>query len=703
MDAELRLIFLGKPQISRGDAPLTGLVYNKALALLAYLAVTRRPHSREALAGLLWGEMPDAAAKANLRKILSALREVAGHALIIERQTVAFDTATAYWLDTEDFEARLRGPAGISDAARLLSEKEVRQLDAAVALYRGDFLDGFYVRSAPAFEEWVLSERERLRQMALHALFRVVGHYTAIGDYGRGLDYATRLLAMEPWHEEVHQQMMILLALSGQRSAAIGQFETCRRLLADELGAEPNQDTVDLYQRILRGEISPPQRSATLPRDWPVEATPFVGRAEELARLTERLAASGGHLVSVVGISGAGKTRLALQAAAQLRAKFADGVCFVPAAATMSAEAFSHAIIRALALPTTGYRHAMAQLFEQLRDRETLLVLDGVEPHPGALDFLSGLLQHAPRTRVLVTALAPLSVRGEWVLPLYGLRVPETDDPDEVSRSDAAQLFMQAMRRACGDCELAGDQLQYIAQVCRLVEGMPLGIELAAAWTRLLSCEEIAQEIERSFRFLGNGASDPSDRHHSLSAAFDHSWNRMADGERALFRRLSVFRGGFTRQAAEQVAGASLQTLAALLDRCLIQRTLAGRYHAHSLLGQYGRQKLAERPEEEAETYERFCRFFTVFLQRMIARLDDRPGNEYLSEIADEQANLDAAWQWALAHSQQEAAPALAEPTTSERYIAAKQALESSRLMHEQVVQPGLSAARPERMNRGGR
>ncbi len=319
MDEELRLMLLGKPQMSREGAPVIGFIYNKALALLAYLAVTRRPHSRETLAGLFWGEMPDNDAKANLRKILSALRDVAGPQLVIDRQTVAIDPASAVWLDTQVLETQLskilfrgRGVAASAPSASTLLESDVRRIEDAVSLYRGDFLEGFYVRSAPAFEEWVLSERERLRQMALHALYRLVGYYTAKGDYGRGLDHATRLLALEPWHEEVHQQMMLLLALSGQRSAAMDQFETCRRLLANELGAEPNRDTMDLYRRIVRGELSPRKRPTGLPRDWPVDTTPFVGRAGELARLSAYLAAPDGRLATVVGIWYARKHRLPL-------------------------------------------------------------------------------------------------------------------------------------------------------------------------------------------------------------------------------------------------------------------------------------------------------------------------------------------------------------------------------------------------------
>jgi DNA-binding SARP family transcriptional activator/predicted ATPase len=672
MDKGLRLVLLGKPQISRDGVPVTGFIYNKALALLAYLAVTGRPHSRDALAGLLWGEMPDAAAKANLRKILAALREVAGHELIIDRQTVAFDAESLHWLDTRVLESKLQSLTATSLTPANLTDRDMRLLDEAVQLYGGDFLEGFYVRGAPAFEEWVLPEREQLRQKVQQALHRLAAYYTARGHYSRGIDYTSRLLALEPWHEEVHQQMMLLLTLSGQRSAALNQFKVCRRLLADELGAEPNRDTIALYHRIARGEVTAQPATTPMPREWPVEATPFVGRVEELAQLHAYLAAPDSHLATVVGISGVGKTRLVLQGATQAMGVFRQGVHYVSADALSTPEALSHTIVRALTLPLLGQRNAAAQLISHLQDREMLIVLDQLEIYPGITRFLHELIQQARGVRLLIASSNRLDLPGEWVLPLYGLSVPDTDAPDEVRRTDAAQLFMQAAQRVRGASVVAADQLPYIARICRLVEGLPLGIELAAAWVRLLSFQEITHEIEQNYRFLETSSPGTPERHYSLTAAFDHSWSRMSVAERILFRRLSVFRGGFVREAAGEVTGASLQTLAALMDRCLIQRRLSGRYLVHNLLRQYGEQKLAEQPDEETDTYERYCAYYTRFLQRQMELFNAGQGNVPLSEIADEQQNLQAAWRWATSSARSRIGAPADDDASPQRFVAAK-------------------------------
>jgi predicted ATPase len=314
---------------------------------------------------------------------------------------------------------------------------------------------------------------------------------------------------------------------------------------------------MDLYRRIVRGELSPRKRHVSPPRNWPVDETPFVGRARELARLAANLGSPDSRLATVVGISGVGKTRLLLQAAAQAMIALGEAVYYVPLAGTSTPEAISHAILRALAVPLAAQRQAAAQLVSHLRDRTLLMVLDQLEYHPGIPAFFHELMQQAPGVRLLVASSSRLNLAGEWVLPLYGLDVPESDNPDEILRSDAVQLFMRTVQRACGVCSFEEDQLPHIARICRLVEGMPLGIELAAAWARLLPYREIAQEIETNYRFLTSSGQAAPDRHNSLTAAFEYSWSMLSAEERKLAEQLSVFRGGFVREA-EQVAGASL-------------------------------------------------------------------------------------------------------------------------------------------------
>ena len=282
-----------------------------------------------------------------------------------------------------------------------------------------------------------------------------------------------------------------------------------------------------------------------------------------------------------MGLSGVGKTRLALQAAAVVAPSFRDGVSFVPLAAVSSGELLYAALADALGLTAEHQRDARTRVLDHLRDKVALLVLDQFEQLRDAATLLPDLLARAPGVKVLVTSLERLNLRGEWTLPIRGLSLPSSDQPEDIVTSDAVQLFIQDARRVRADCTPSSADLPFISRICHLVDGIPLGIELAAAWTRVITCREIAHEIEQSYSFLVETASDRPERHRSLVAALDQSWQRLSEAERAALRRLCVFRGGFTREAAEQVTGASLTLLASLIDKNLVQSTPFGRYQIH--------------------------------------------------------------------------------------------------------------------------
>lgn len=316
---EIRL--LGGLTIRRGGEPVTGLASHKVEALLAYLACTRRAHPREVLATMFWDERPQARVMANLRVALASLRRHLAPHVNITRDTAAFDRASTYWLDVEAFSqgidraigqqlhrtARQPGEGLTSDQAGWLAE--------AVALYQGDFLAGFYVRESRGFEEWALLERERLRRMALQALQELVAWHLTRGEFSATIEYATQLLGMDPLSEEGHRQLMLALLHSGERNAALEQYEICRRVLAEELGIEPSERTTALYERI---RVAP----TSLPHDFPAVEVPcpykglaafepedaahFFGREALVAEMTVRLADS--RFLAVVGPSGSGKS-----------------------------------------------------------------------------------------------------------------------------------------------------------------------------------------------------------------------------------------------------------------------------------------------------------------------------------------------------------------------------------------------------------
>lgn len=408
MSDQLKLTLLGTPEVLLNGTQVTSFRYEKAQALLFYLAVTGRTHTRAAMAGLLWGDLPDTNARVNLSTVLSSLRRVMGDFLIITRQTVAFNSEADFWLDVVEFEANIGTVPQDSNDARLKN---------AVALYQGDFLEGFYVRNAADFENWVLRERARLRELVVQTLAVLTTSLMDKDECAQGIAYARQLLHREPWHEEAHRQLMVLLARDGQRGAAVEQFQICIRILDDELGVEPSAETIALNERIRQGDLTPsvdrhPHVSPVdltdppahaLPVDWGEAPTQsrIIGRQSELARLRQWLVNDRCKLVAILGMGGVGKTSLAVQLVQSLAQPLPNPSLSVEGDEEGRNESFDRIIWRSLInapplddilrqgllflsnqpqgeLPAT-FDERVGQLLHELRQQRCLLVLDNVE------------------------------------------------------------------------------------------------------------------------------------------------------------------------------------------------------------------------------------------------------------------------------------------------------------------------------------
>ena len=379
---QLSISLLGAFRVTRDGEPITDFEADSARALLAYLAMhAGTAFPRTALAALLWPDQPEADALHALRQALNRLRRAIGDQeadppfLTITRTTVQFNPGSRYWLDVAAFSDLISAckhhPHRRLEACRPCR----RRLAQAADLYRGDLLAGFFWNSTP-FEEWLLLERESLHRQAIDALYHLAACHEQREEWDAVLHYARKQIELEPWREEAHRQLMRALALSGQRSAALAQYQTCRRILAAELGVAPTAATEALCAQIEAETLAPHPQP---PHNLPTQLTPFIGREAELEQIAERLNHPDCRLVTLVGLGGVGKTRLALQIARECQNTFPHGVCFVPLTATHSADTLATALAQRLGIHTHSGERLTPQLVNYLKGKDLLLVLDNLE------------------------------------------------------------------------------------------------------------------------------------------------------------------------------------------------------------------------------------------------------------------------------------------------------------------------------------
>lgn len=651
--------------------------------LLAYLVLhCDVPQPRRQIAYLFWPESTEKQARTNLRKLLLQLRRAlpaAENFLADTQQTIQWQPTGPFWVDVAEVRELLDRLQNAPENLTLLTNLH--------DLYSGELLPNCY-------DEWVLALRRHLHEAVTHALGRLVAILEERHAYAEGIRYAQRLLHLDPLGEENYLRLIRLRAFAGDRTGALRTYHDCVATLRAELDVEPTDAIQTLAKQLqaglpLSGTSTPPPetiathaqiaKTETPPaeiRGLPTPTTPCIGRAKELADLTEQLARPYCRLLTLYGPGGMGKTRLALALAEAQQHAYRHGICFVSLAALSTPENIAPAIAGLLGLHLVEGRRPETQLLAHLREQQLLLILDNVEHLLTAEPTMAGgpragnrtdefaprtglethllieqLLHAAPALKILVTSREPLDLYEEHTYAVQGLSVdaspvdqpinptvattpvssPEDEEKTQPSGAEALSaaetLFYHQLARVRPElrfAQLSAADRAAVTAVCRLVEGMPLALELAATQLRTVTLPQLVAGLQQNLDLLKVRWRGAHRRHQSMRAVIDASVQTLGEAERLYLARLALFQGGFSAASAQAVADASLDGLDTLLHKSLLRRggDDAGepRFDLHTLIRQYAAEALAMLPADAAQTAARYCRYYADRLRDGMAQ-----------------------------------------------------------------------------------
>ncbi|MDP1690659.1 MAG: tetratricopeptide repeat protein [Burkholderiaceae bacterium] len=621
-----RLLLLGRPELVGGAEPLA-FVPERRFQLLALLALRSGEWvSRDWIAAVLWPDRSNTQARRNLRHVVFKAHELPG-GVSVEANDHALRWAVA--TDLQLFEAAL----------------QTQRPGQAIALRRGALLEGLDDASNSALTEWLDGERTR---------FQMRWHQAAIDALAtpqppqQRIELAQHLLRSDPLDEAALEALLVAELEVGRVARARQLFRDYAHRLADELGVEPSRRLRDLIDRA-QIQATPAAAAAVLPE----AKAHFVGRKSELAELALLLSRHEARLITIVGPGGIGKSRLAQRAMQETATRFAGGAFWVELQDLGDALSVLARFAQQLGVTIDEARDQIAQLGGRLGEERVLCVLDNAEHLPGLPELIGRLLAAAHGLVLIVTSRTRLHHASEWPLPLSGLPVPdeESRDLEAASAFDAVRLFEARAAAALRGFTLSR-HLPAVIDIVESVDGLPLAIELAAGWVRLLPAEEIARDLRRSMDLLERDPATPGaparPEHDSLRTVLDGSWKLLAPRERDALATLSVFQGGFTRAAALAVAQAPLPVLSSLVDKSLLAVDAAGRFGLHPLVAAYAAKRLAADPAHADACARRHAAHYAQF----VVELADGAGADHqplATGLEAEYANCRAAWQRAVA------------------------------------------------------
>ena len=642
----MKLLTLGRLELTE-----SAFKRSKPLVLLTYLSLEGK-QSREHLAELFWPSGDMRKSRNNLSRTLSDLRSHVPESFKADDSCVWSSLKT----DATVFQEALAA----NDYAK------------AAAIYAGSFLEGSTSKWSVEVEEWIYDQRERLAQSAQGALLELAEQAARdlSQDALKRARAAFRLAEPQPemlarFHTLFQTQDRSLAREVQDLARGYGirlEFDSAESTLSpppiSDTDATTHPSQAVLSERELEAPLPVPQATA---HNLPLRGTSFVGRDLELSEILHQLAQPVCRLLCLTGIGGVGKSRLAIQAAYELlRAAHYRGIYYIKLDSLNTAELIPSTIADALGLQLSSKDDLAEQLAHAIGDKALLLILDNFEHLMNGATLIPKMLETCPNLKVLVTSRERLELEEEWVFPVEGLALPEENtQPADAQYFDAVRLFTQRAYQAQMTFELSAEDVPHVLKLCRLVAGSPLALELAAVWVTVMSLKTLAQEIETNLDVLSASSKNRSERHKNLRAVFENSWNLLNPKEQDALKKLSVFRGGFTREAAANVAGASINILASFVNKSLLRSLPNKRYDRHPLLSQYTQEKLLEDASEHERLQERHFEFFLALAEKARPHLNGPEQKEWLERFEQDHDNFRMALTWALKHNNSEKALSL--------------------------------------------
>jgi len=669
----LHIHLLGDFGLVSADAPVSQITSPRVQALLAYLVLhCHAPQPRQYLAFQLWPDSSEAQARTNLRQLLHALKQTLPEAdqfVHADAQTLQWRSDAPFRLDVAEFEQALSQANAPEQEQQRDAHASRKALERAIAIYQGDLLPSCY-------DDWIVPERERLRQALTGALERLMLLLEREGQPREAIPYAQRLVRHDALREETYRALMRLYAACGDRASVRRVYQTCTSVLERELGVEPSAATREAYEQALKLDVQVaahahvvmPSQAQVQPANTnlPVQLTSFVGREAEMAEVRDLLQTT--RLLTLSGPGGTGKTRLALEVATKLLDDYPNGVWLVELAPLADPTLVTQTLAATLGVREQPGRPILDALLDYVRTKTLVLILDNCEHLiETCAQLAESLLRAAPGLKLVASSREPLGIGGETSHRVPPLSLPDPrqlHNLDAVAQNDCVHLFVDRASAAYPPFRLTAKNASALAEICRRLDGIPLALELAAARVAVFSAQEIAARLDDRFRLLTGGSRTALERHQTLRALIDWSHDLLSEEERRLFRHLSIFAGGWRFEAAEAVCSELdvLKLLTQLVNKSLVlveEQAQGTRYRLPETIRQYARDKLFEAGEAE-QVRDRHLEFFLRFAEQAEPKLRSAEQIEWLERVETEHDNMRTALAWSLESGKSESALQLA-------------------------------------------